>query len=804
MFQRKHQKGNWKKWLCTGMAVVLAIGVAGCTNSKGTDAAGGGSKEGKNGVEELAPEFTYIAEYVSLPEEMESYNLTIGKDSAYTMRYNYDFETGTRYSIIKYPFVNGTFQSGEEFGSAPENVYIQYLGVDQTGNLYYIGQVQPKEPGEGATEQEWNDYYENMSSKSEYHLVKLDAQGNQIYDEDFSEQTRQEEYFYAQMMAVDDQGRIYLSINNSMGTSIMLFDENGKFKGNASVDQQAWISSIGAAKDGKVYATYMQYNNDSSVGVIAEIDFEGKKLGKVYKNFPCSNGNCTILRGTESDIICSDESALYEYSFEKEEASKILTWLDCDIEGSKINQVFMDTEGKLYAMIYDWNSGSAELAAMKKVRTEDVVKREKIVIGMIYSNSNLESKIVEFNKNNDKYRVTMKTYMDENNWSEKSYEDAITNLTNDILSGNSPDILDLNGLDIQNFANKNVLEDLTPFLEKSSVLSKNDFFDSILNAATFNGKLVYIPSRFTLETITAKSSLVGDKMGWTMEDVMKLKNQYPDAELIEYATKNDIMNIMLMLNKDSFIDPETGACHFDGKEFKDLLVFANAFPKEYDYDQERSVTPYLLADNRLLLNMTSIYSFDEVQSVFSYFGDEDVTFIGFPTYDNSNGCLLNPSDQYGMSAQSKNKEAAWTFLEAILTSSTDDERYYYFGFSTLKSEYEKQKAKALEVNYVYDENGEIMKDENGNPIVEGYGGGWTMTGSDGSQWTYEYRPITKEEVDMVETLLAGAKAINISLDNQLSTIISEEAEYYFSGSKSVDEVVNIIQNRVNLYVQENR
>ena len=791
--------------MLAGLATVLAIGVAGCSNAKGPDATGGGQKEGKNGVEELAPEFTYVAEYLSLPEEMESYNLTVGKDCAYTMRYDYDYESGmANYSIMKYPFSNGTFQNGEKFCTASDKANLESLSADQAGNLYYIGRIMPEQPGDDATEQEWSDYYENSSSKSEYHLVKLDAQGNQVYDEDFTEQTKQQDYFYAQMMVADDQGRVYMSINNSMGSSIMLFDENGKYKGNVNIDQQAWISTIGVAKDGKVYAAYYQYTNDSTIGVISDVDFDGKKLGKTYKNFPCVSGNTTILRGTESDIICCDDSAVYEYSLEKEESSKLLTWLDCDIEGNKINKLFLDTEGKIYALLYDWNNGSSELAFMKKVRTEDVVKREKIVIGMIYSNSALGSKIVEFNKNNDKYRVTVKTYMDENNWSEKSYEDAIASLTNDILSGNSPDILDLSGLDIQNFANKGVLEDLTPYLEKSTVLNKNDFFDSILNAATFNGKLVYIPSSFTLETIAAKSSLVGTKMGWTMEDVINLKKQYPSSELIEYATKEDILRIMLMLNKDSFIDPETGACHFDGKEFKDLLVFANAFPKEYDYDQERSVTPYLLADNRLLLSMISIYDFSEIQSAYSYFGDEDVTFIGFPTYDNSNGCLLNPSDQYGMSAQSKNKEAAWSFLEEVITSNAGRDEYYYYGFSTLKSKYAEQKAKALEINYVYDENGEVLKDENGDPVIEGYGGGWTMTGSDGSEWTYEYRPITKEEVDMVETLLAGAKAINISLDNQLSNIINEEAEYYFSGSKSVDEVVNIIQNRVNLYVQENR
>ncbi|MBP5263707.1 MAG: hypothetical protein J6Z33_04965, partial [Lachnospiraceae bacterium] len=94
----------------------------------------------------------------------------------------------------------------------------------------------------------------------------------------------------------------------------------------------------------------------------------------------------------------------------------------------------------------------------------------------------------------------------------------------------------------------------------------------------------------------------------------------------------------------------------------------------------------------------------------------------------------------------------------------------------------------------------------GDPIVdEPFGnGGFTMIGDNGEEWTYEYKPITKEEVDMVDTLLAGSKLPSSVNDQELLKIITEEADSFFSGAKSVDEAVKVIQSRVNLYIKENK
>ena len=49
-----------------------------------------------------------------------------------------------------------------------------------------------------------------------------------------------------------------------------------------------------------------------------------------------------------------------------------------------------------------------------------------------------------------------------------------------------------------------------------------------------------------------------------------------------------------------------------------------------------------------------------------------------------------------------------------------------------------------------------------------------------------------------------AKPVSYNGDDEISKIINEEAEAFFKGQKSVDEVAGIIQNRVNNYVGETK
>jgi hypothetical protein len=65
------------------------------------------------------------------------------------------------------------------------------------------------------------------------------------------------------------------------------------------------------------------------------------------------------------------------------------------------------------------------------------------------------------------------------------------------------------------------------------------------------------------------------------------------------------------------------------------------------------------------------------------------------------------------------------------------------------------------------------------------------------------RNATREEVDRFEALLNRTERINL-YDENIYNIAYEVAEAYFAGDKTLDEAVQLIQSRAELYVNEQK
>ncbi|MBP5223022.1 MAG: extracellular solute-binding protein [Lachnospiraceae bacterium] len=782
MFQKK-------KWVIGGLLLTLAIGLAACGGKKG--AASEAVQSGSSSSDELVPEYSYVAEYVSFKGEDNfgyGYSDCMMQDAIYTIRYGQSAEEAGC-SIKKWNLQDGSIGEAQTIVALAEGEDAECITVDEEGYIYaVIRKVNVSEEG--------NFDYE---SQADFFVRKYSGDGQLIYDESINAFAQGQQYFYVNRIVTDAEHRVYLL----MEEDIFLLDANGQQAGKIESSGQGWIMSAVCGKDGKVYVIKQVYD-DTMVTKLLELNFEGKKVEKTYEHMISSTGCAALPAGSDKDFLVSDGMALYEYSLETQEAEKLLTWIDCDIEGNSVQTCMLDKDGRIIVYITDYEAGESELAILKKVKTEELAQKETLVVGTLYQDSDISKKIVDFNKQNDKYRLKLKVYLNTDDWQDSTYNDAVTAMNNDIISGNGPDLFVMDYIDTKEYGRKGVFEDLMPYLEKSTVISKDDFFEKILDVATYDGKLYYIADGFYLNTLVGRSSMVGDNVGWTVNDMMKLAQKYPKAQMLEYATKSSALSTLMSLNKQHFLDVETGACHFDSEEFRQCLEFANTFPATFEEaDADGRLTPTRLADGSLLLTTAYISSFDDVQSTLAYFDGDKATFIGYPTYDGGNGCMLYTSGKYGISAASKHKDGAWAFIESVLAGASDADRFYY-RFSSRKSVFEEQKKEALDVKYVYDENGEILKDENGDPVYEQGMGGFTMLGDDGETWDYTYRPITQEEVDLVLQLLDGAVCADYNMDTELQKIIDEEASAYFEGAKSLDETVSILQNRASLYLKESR
>ena len=194
--------------------------------------------------------------------------------------------------------------------------------------------------------------------------------------------------------------------------------------------------------------------------------------------------------------------------------------------------------------------------------------------------------------------------------------------------------------------------------------------------------------------------------------------------------------------------------------------------------------------------MTGIYQLESIQEQEAIFG-EPVTYIGYPTSNGGSGTYMQVSELYAISAKSSNKDGAWAFIEGYLSQPADD--MFSYGLPASKSVLDATVEKATNVTYMTDEDGNQILDENGNPIPEG---GTSSIGY--GDWEYTYHTPTEEEVATLKDLISVAEPTSTSSDDEITNIITEEAEAFFKGQKSAADVANVIQSRVQVYVNENR
>lgn len=779
------KSSKWKKSAAFALVTAMALSVTACGGSQGDDKTGSQGSNPGNGAE--AKEFVYVPEFHEMDgENVSYYNMKYAGGSLYYESYSYDEATGeSSDDIVKYSLADGSTSVMPLH--LEENVSFNAYAAGSDGSIYAVCYDYSGDPGpEG--------YVEPRRM-----LCKFGVDGAVAYSRDLMEVLATDgEDVYIQNMALDSEDRIYFSVDSK----IFILDGEGNLQGTVETNTN-WINNLGCGRDGRMYFSY--YDDTSQYGgyILAAIDPDKKAVGETYKDFPSGNGN-GLCAGTEYDFLISDGTSVYAYDLKSQKSEKLFDWLDSDINGSYANCVGQTEDGKILAVINDWESSDNSVALLTKTKASEVAQKETIVIGAMYSDSELQAAAVKFNKTNDKYRISIKTYLDYNSRSENMWTDALTNLNNDITSNNCPDIIDLSGLNVQQLAAKGVFEDLNPYLENSSSLSRDDFVENIMNAYNYDGVQVSIPKNFQLQTVMGSASELGDKDGWTIDEMIAYADAHPDAQLFDYSDKSSILYLCMAFNENAFIDWNTGECKFDTPEFKSLLEFVNRFPDEWQYEDGQASTPTRIQNGEILLDRSYISDFNEMQLYMEIFGG-DVTCIGYPTTDGGCGTGMSAYQAYAITTKSDQKEGAWAFIEKFLTPEEESDGngrggFGGWGFPNNKKQLQAMAEDAVKVEYVTDENGEILKDENGEPIVQGAGMG--IGYEDG--WSYDYRIPTQEEVDIILDLIDRARPIsNNSGNDEILKIINEEAAAYFQGQKSVDEVTNIIQSRINIYVSEN-
>ncbi len=611
-----------------------------------------------------------------------------------------------------------------------------------------------------------------------YNLRVFDASGAQTFCAELSSLIESEDYFYVSAFAVSGTGEAVLMAN---GNAIYVLNADGSLKGSIDTsDLSNGISNFVTLGDGSVAA--LVYGEDYAAFDLRPVDTAAMQLGEATASLP-TDAYSARPSGGGYDFCYNKGESFYGYKLADGSEEKLVTWINCDVNSNNLTSPYITEEGNIVCLSSEYsNTGDGATTyfiTLTKTPYDQVPQKTTLTLACVYLGYDIKNQILDFNRKSSDYRIEVRDYSEFN--TEDDYSAGYTKLITEIGSGAVPDIMVTDGLPIETFGAKGLLADLWPFIDADEELGgRAGVMEPVFNALSQDGKLYEITSSFYITTIAGPASIVGTEPGWTYDEMYAALDQMPEGcELFSLGTtRSDVFSSICMLNLSRFVDWTTGECSFDSDDFISLMEFANRFPETFDWEHHEWTNEdsdaYRIKEGRQLLVTLSLsdpYSYNYYSEMFN----GDMALKGFPDVPGSGAVFNMNGTGLAIASTCKNQDAAWSFVRTLLTREYQENNTY--GFCT---------------------NRELCEENIQSMVGESYYSYDQVTGEE------KEIIFTQENADLITDLINNTSMVADYNTSQINDIINEEVAYYFSGEKTAQDVAATIQNRVSIYVNEQR
>lgn len=513
-------------------------------------------------------------------------------------------------------------------------------------------------------------------------------------------------------------------------------------------------------------------------------NMEGETYANVYdpltglterKSLPDNFSQYQVFQGTFTDVLLCNTEGAYGYDVGSDAAVPAVTYIDAGL-GIERFQLVRQIDETHYAGTY--YEGMDSILGLFS-RTEAPEDLRVIMMGVFNESDIPKDRILDFNRENNGYRITVKHYV-----SYSDELDAYAQLNMDILAGNMPDILLLDSsVQLQSLISKGLLADVGEMISRDAELSDVEFMENVFDALRVDGILYQIVPSFTVDTLIAKRSIVGDRTGWNAEEFSRVLAALPEGmEVVSEMSRQDYIAAYMDACADEIIDYESGTCHFDSPDFITALEFAATLPEtaevydegEYTVDPQGYMFDSRYIEDKVLLQPVSVIRIKDLCSRINGALGEDGSYVGFPSDSREGGVLQIYGTSFVLSSQSDCLDGAWSFARYLLTEDYQGGLIDRGGGLPTRRD-------------VFEDNVQDAAEFEGYCFIND-----------------EYRKLpalTSEQLDRTVDFIEGVHHLVFD-DMTVMNIIYEEAESYFRGQKDVESVVDVIQNRVGLYLRE--
>ncbi len=567
---------------------------------------------------------------------------------------------------------------------------------------------------------------------------------------------------YAGMIRTAGDGSVMLGVTNSENgkPTVLMYNSDLEKIFEADCPNETVIDAI-AVRDSMMMVC------SSSLYIF---DIAGNKLDKIeIPDFDPETMTAVESFDEEYDFYWKTTDGIFGYNIDQKKSKEIINWIDSDFS-TRVNSVLVFNKDKILATLSSENTGESSneyyiLSRADESKLENIRSKKTFVAGVmnLTGNDDVIDKIIEYNRNNEKYRIVLNDYAKYGyEDKEKGSEGGMAVLNKDMRSGNVPDvILSYGDIDFSALNQKNTFTDLSVFMSKDSEINKEDFLENIVDSYTHDGKLYAMPIKFGVDAIMGKKSDLGEEKGWTLEKFLDFTDK--NEKTFNMSSADEIDMSLISVNLDDYVNFKKKKCSFDKPEFVRLIEMIKKQTNDVNSDSDNSVYP------AKIVGIGDYMSFLYFVSEYTGTGSEPV-FKGIPDKKET-GANINPQMILAISDKSENKDQAWEFAKYFLSKEYQDSAFneaVTYGFPVRKDSFEN-----------------MMNNE---------------AGKDFSSYGFSGDINSSETAGLLKTIINNADHHVVS-DSEIQKILREELDEFYSGNKSAEETAKTIQSKVTAYLQ---
>lgn len=365
--------------------------------------------------------------------------------------------------------------------------------------------------------------------------------------------------------------------------------------------------------------------------------------------------------------------------------------------------------------------------------------------------------------------------------SEADYDDYRDRIFAELAKGEGPELLLLSRDDLRVLQDKNLLCDLTEVIPEEIL---EELIPGVAELGTVDGKMVGITPEIVFYTmLTANETWAEDR--WNISEFTGLIKGKEDWECpVSYLSSGmDYYTLFWMVfcgdpEHTPFLDRDQGKCFFDSEAFIDILKICRKYGQPDTARRDTGEHIDMLKGGDSLARVCYIYNgLGDFSELMEKYG-RDCHIVGFPSDRESSGYIGNYLSGYlAVNVNAAHREEVRDFIAFVL----DFENQYETNGNTVRMD-------VLQNSVFYDEALQrYVRRMSGSSdtVVQ-----MIALKPDGSSYIEEF-------LEFVENCVAEPGG-----SRKLFNIIGEELAACFEGHRSEEETAEIIQRRVQLYLDE--